>query len=88
MLDLGRMEACDEYTVPVMLLDKKFVGYSAIVIEIPPSLSLVVFHIARRAFSISSYLCSQVPVFVPACSPLAIFLSLGDRYWLARLELP
>lgn len=28
--------------------------------------------------STSSYPCTQVPVFVPACSSLAIFLSLGD----------
>lgn len=43
VLDFDRMEACDEYTDPVMLMDKKFFSYNAIVIKIPPSLSLVVF---------------------------------------------
>lgn len=43
------MEACDEYTIPVMLLDKKFFSYNTILIRIPPSLSLVVFPYSQES---------------------------------------
>lgn len=49
VVDLDRMEACDEYTVPVMLLDKNFFSYNAIVIKIPPSLFLMVFPYSQES---------------------------------------
>lgn len=86
VLDLDRVEACDEYTVPVMLLDMKFFSYDAIII--PTSLSLVVFLNSQE-----NLVNLELPLHPSSCSCASLLtLShipvLGKQCWLARLELP